>query len=144
MGKIIVRGVVQGVGFRPTVYRVAKEMGLKGYVKNTGSNVEISLDRDEEDFMQHLSEALPPLARIDGYEILPGEMPNEDFRIIQSSSGQRLSPIPPDASICDDCLAELNDKENRRSEFAFINCTNCGARFSVISDVPYDRKNTSM
>jgi hydrogenase maturation protein HypF len=144
MARIIVRGVVQGVGFRPTVYRIAKEMGLRGHVKNTGSDVEICLDAHEKEFMEALANALPPLARIDDYAILPEEVTAVDFQIIQSGKGQRLSPIPPDAATCDDCLKELITSRDRRHAFPFINCTNCGARFSVISDVPYDRANTSM
>lgn len=144
MARIIIRGVVQGVGFRPTVYRVAKNMRLKGHVKNTGSDVEICIDGDAGAFMKALTEALPPLARIDSHDILPEEITANDFQIIQSSQGRRLSPIPPDAAICNDCLAELPDINNHRHSFPFINCTNCGARFSVIADVPYDRGFTSM
>ncbi|KYK26926.1 MAG: hypothetical protein AYK23_00610 [Candidatus Proteinoplasmatales archaeon SG8-5] len=144
MVRIVIRGVVQGVGFRPTVYRVARNMGLKGHVKNTGSDVEICLDGHDKEFMEALTKALPPLARIDGFDVFSEDTDADDFRIIQSGAGQRLSPIPPDAAICDDCLKELVVPGDRRYSFPFINCTNCGARFSVISDVPYDRAKTSM
>ncbi len=144
MPKIIIRGIVQGVGFRPTVYRVANSLGLKGHVLNTGSNVEVVLDGDPEMFIEALEEALPPLARIDDYYVEDSEIPGTDFRIIQSSIGSRNSPLPPDAAICPDCLEELFQTGNNRNNYPFINCTNCGARFSVIYDMPYDRPNTSM
>lgn len=144
MVKILVRGVVQGVGFRPTVFRVAEKLGSRGYVKNAGSNVEICINGNGQKFIEELKKALPRLARIDHYEFCAGEPKNKGFQIITSSDGERTSPIPPDVAVCDQCLEELFDKKNRRHDFPFINCTDCGARFSVISDVPYDRKNTSM
>jgi hydrogenase maturation protein HypF len=144
MVKILVRGVVQGVGFRPTVFRVAGKLGYRGYVKNAGSNVEICIDGDGQQFVEELKKALPTLARIEHYEFRAGKPKNKGFEIITSSDGKRTSPIPPDVAVCDQCLEELFDKKNRRHDFPFINCTDCGARFSVISDVPYDRKNTSM
>lgn len=142
--KIIIRGIVQGVGFRPTVYRVARRLGFKGHVLNTGSHVEVCIDGDVEVFMNALMQALPPLARVDDFEALECPSPENDFIIIPSSAGLRSSPLPPDAAICDDCLAELFEEGNRRFGFPFINCTNCGARFSVIYDMPYDRPKTSM
>ncbi len=142
--RIIIQGIVQGVGFRPTVYRVAKSLGLKGHVLNTGSNVEIVIDGEPGTFMDALKEALPPLARIDDYLVEESPGPTNDFKILQSSTGSRNSPLPPDAAICPDCLAELFQPENLRYQFPFINCTNCGARFSVIFDMPYDRPKTSM
>ncbi len=144
MARIIIRGVVQGVGFRPAVYRLAKEMGLCGHVKNTGSNVEIHIDGDAEVFISALVRALPPLARIDGVMVSDSPAPNTEFEIIPSSTGQRSSPLPPDAAMCDDCLEELSNNTDHRHDFPFINCTNCGARFSVIYDLPYDRPKTSM
>ena len=144
MPKIIIQGTVQGVGFRPTVYRVAKALGLKGHVLNTGSNVEVAINGNPNIFMDALKEALPPLARIDDYSVVDSPEPDNDFQIIQSSTGNRNSPLPPDAAICSDCLEELFQPENPRYQFPFINCTNCGARFSVISDMPYDRPKTSM
>jgi len=142
--RIIIQGIVQGVGFRPTVYRVAKSLGLKGHVLNTGSNVEVVIDGDPEEFMDALKKALPPLARIDDFTVEDCPEPDNKFQIFQSSIGTRNSPLPPDAAICDDCLAELLQPENLRYKFPFINCTNCGARFSVIYDMPYDRPKTSM
>ena len=144
MPKIVIQGIVQGVGFRPTVYRVARKLGLKGHVLNTGSNVEIVINGNPDIFMGALKEALPPLARIDDFTIEDCPIPDNDFKILQSSTGNRNSPLPPDAAICPDCLAELFQPENLRYQFPFINCTNCGARFSVIYDMPYDRPKTSM
>ncbi len=144
MPRIAIRGTVQGVGFRPTVYRVAKGLGLKGHVLNAGSNVEIVIDGNPDIFMNALKEALPPLAKIDDFTIEDCAEPDSEFQIIQSITGSRNSPLPPDSAICGDCLAELFSEGNRRARFPFINCTNCDARFSVISDLPYDRPNTSM
>lgn len=142
--RIIIQGIVQGVGFRPTVYRVAKALGLKGHVLNTGSNVEVVIDGDPDIFMNALKEALPPLAKIDDFTIEDCIEPDSEFQIIKSSTGSRNSPLPPDSAICPDCLEELFQAGNRRKNYPFINCTNCDARFSVISDLPYDRPNTSM
>ncbi len=142
--KIFIQGVVQGVGFRPTVYRIAKRMGLKGYVRNNGSNVEICLDKEHKKFLTVLKNELPVNARIDDIKTEESNDRYDGFTILESSNGFRYSTIPPDTGICDDCLSELFDKKNRRYLYPFTNCTNCGARFSLIKDVPYDRKNTSM
>lgn len=144
--KLYVYGIVQGVGFRPTVYRVAKSMGCNGYVRNNGSNVEIFVDKNHDEFLKLLKKELPPLARIDNIEFSKSDISEkfEDFKIIFSKNGTRESFLPPDTAICNDCLMELFDEEDRRYLYPFINCTNCGARFSLISNVPYDRNNTSM
>ncbi len=142
--KILVYGVVQGVGFRPAVYRLAVEKNLNGYVHNKGSCVEICIDGDPDDFMDDLIKSLPPLARVERYEVFPGEPEWEGFRIIKSEDGVRSSHIPPDVAICDECLREIFSPGKRRYMYPFTNCVNCGARFSVIETVPYDRKNTSM
>ncbi|MDD4307301.1 MAG: carbamoyltransferase HypF [Thermoplasmata archaeon] len=144
MPRIAVKGIVQGVGFRPTVFRLAASMGMKGHVQNTGSDVEIVIDGDADVFIKALKKALPPLARIDSVEAADCPAPKERFQIIKSGTGQRASPLPPDSAICDDCLGELLNPGNRRTGYPFINCTNCDARFSVISDLPYDRPFTSM
>ena len=102
MPRIVVRGIVQGVGFRPTVYRVARVMGLKGHVLNTGSNVEVVIDGNPDLFMNALKEALPPLAKLDGFTIEDCAEPDYEFQIIQSSTGSRNSPLPPDSAICPD------------------------------------------
>ena len=145
--KIFVRGVVQGVGFRPTVYRVANALNLRGYVLNKGSNVEICIDGDPEVFLKRLKRELPKLARIE--EVVVEEAPavefdSGDFKILHSEDGVRTSLIPVDTAVCDDCIKELFDRSNRRYLYPFINCTACGARFSLIEDLPYDRERTAM
>ena len=149
--KILVSGTVQGVGFRPTVYRVAKALGLRGYVLNKGSNVEIGLvdstgnGDSVTDFLDLLSEKLPPLAAIDKIEVNDEPVKGyDDFTILTSSEGRKTSVTPVDTAICDECVRELFDPANRRYLYPFINCTSCGARFSVIKNVPYDRITTSM
>ncbi|MCJ2564282.1 MAG: carbamoyltransferase HypF [Candidatus Thermoplasmatota archaeon] len=144
--KFYLYGVVQGVGFRPTVYRVATSLGLKGYVRNNGSNVEVCLNRDEDEFLNVLKAELPPLARIDNIEKDSGSCEDvfETFEIVNSVAGSKEASIPPDIALCDDCIGEIFSTKDRRFGFPFTNCTNCGARFSVIRDFPYDRKNTSM
>jgi hydrogenase maturation protein HypF len=144
--KIVFYGLVQGVGFRPAVYRVAKSLDLKGYIRNNGSNVEVVVDKDHEKFVEKLKEELPPLARITSteYHDLPLEKQYDDFSIVLSEDGERSSVIPSDTAICDDCISELFDENDRRYLYPFINCTDCGARFSAIANVPYDRQYTSM
>jgi hydrogenase maturation protein HypF len=145
--KIVVKGTVQGVGFRPTVYRVATSLGLKGYVLNKGSNVEIGIqgNGDKEGFLNSLMKNLPPLAAIDEIEVNDDPISGyADFEIITSSEGEKTSVTPVDTAICEECTRELFDEDNRRCLYPFINCTSCGARFSVIMNVPYDRANTSM
>ncbi|MDI6917364.1 MAG: carbamoyltransferase HypF [Thermoplasmatales archaeon] len=142
--KIFIRGVVQGVGFRPAVYRIVKRMGLKGYVRNNGSNVEMGLDRDYKKFLTALRMELPPLARIDDVIIEKTSEKYEHFIILKSRNGVKHSTLPADTGICNDCLKELFDRRNKRYLYPFTNCTNCGARFSLIKDMPYDRRNTSM
>ena len=145
--KIFIRGTVQGVGFRPTVYGVAKSLGLSGYVLNKGSNVEIGIKEDEkaEEFLNSLTKVLPPLASIDEIEVKDEPISRyEDFKIMNSSEGLKTSVTPVDTAICEECVRELFDAGNRRYLYPFINCTSCGARFSVIENVPYDRSNTSM
>lgn len=143
--KLTVYGIVQGVGFRPTVYRVAKEMGLKGFVLNNGSNAEIHVNRDPGKFLARLRKELPALARIDRVEIDESSAEDlGDFRIIESHDGERVSLIPTDTAICDRCARDFNDRRNRRYLYPFTNCTECGARFTVIIDLPFDRARTSM
>ncbi len=147
-------GIVQGVGFRPFVYRIASELGYSGYVRNNGSNVEIVLDGDHKKFLDEFWAQLPPLAQVDHIEKDDGTttkelmtkngIENGEFKILMSTEGVRQSAIPPDTALCDDCKNELFNPEDRRYLYPFINCTNCGARFSVISNMPYDREKTSM
>ena len=142
--KIIFKGVVQGVGFRPTIYRIAKKLDLKGYVLNKGSEVEVVIDKSKKEFIKEVKKNLPSVAKITGITILKDNNRFNDFKILHSKKGEKKSIIPIDISICDDCLKELFDKKNNRFLFPFTNCTVCGARFSVIKDVPYDRERTSM
>jgi len=113
-------------------------------VRNNGSNVEVVIDTDPDEFVEKLRASLSPLARIDDvrYEEYAGEL--GEFRILKSSSGERDSPIPADTATCQDCLKEMFDPADRRYLFPFTNCTNCGARYTVIQDVPYDREKTTM
>jgi hydrogenase maturation protein HypF len=139
-------GVVQGVGFRPTVFRVASSMGINGYVKNKGSYVEVCLDRDEEAFISKLKEELPILGRIDRVELIDSDCHEQfdDFVILSSEEGRRDPSIPPDVATCDSCRGEIFNPDDRRYMYPFTNCTDCGARYSLIEDFPYDRKHTSM
>lgn len=150
--KIKVTGIVQGVGFRPFIYRIAVKNGLKGYVRNKGdAGVEILLEGKEgniREFLKDLKEKKPPLAQI--YEIitqsLKGENIHEAFTIFKSSKEAKLSGsvIPPDIAICDKCLKELRKPTDPRYEYFFITCTNCGPRYTIIKQLPYDRENTTM
>lgn len=143
-------GVVQGVGFRPTVFRVAQSLGLRGYVKNAGRYVEVSIDRGHEKFIAALRAALPPLARIDRVEIDKSDRSaarRSVFSIMHSSAagGAGHGPaIPSDTALCPDCMKDILSRANRRHMYAFTNCTDCGARYSVIRATPFDRRNTSM
>jgi len=143
--KLILKGTVQGVGFRPTVYRVANELGLKGYVKNKGSEVEVVIDREAKKFLKRLNEELPLLAEINEIEKFDHDVSRENFQIVESSTGERTSStIPVDTALCDDCIEEMKDPRDRRKDYAFTNCTNCGARYSAIYSLPYDRDKTTM
>lgn len=141
--KIFIQGIVQGVGFRPYIYRKAKENNLIGSVKNTGSGVEIIVN--DKYFIKKLTN-LPPLAKITDYSIEEHESEEKisDFSILKSSVSEGETELPADIFMCDDCLKELKDRKNRRNNYYFITCTNCGPRFSMIKDYPYDRPLTSM
>ena len=145
---IRVAGIVQGVGFRPTVYRLACERGLLGAVRNDGGGVFIVVAgaaRDIDDFVHALQREAPPLARIDRIERAACSLPEgEGFRIERSRSDRVRTELSPDAATCAACLAELCDPRNRRWHHAFANCTHCGPRFSIVSALPYDRARTSM
>jgi hydrogenase maturation protein HypF len=147
--KIWVSGIVQGVGFRPFVYTQATRHKLTGWVRNTSAGVEIEINGnpdDVESFLSKLRNNPPPLARIDSLQSQKVE-PNHytAFEILESQPelGSYL-PVSPDTSICPDCLTELFDPANRRYRYPFINCTNCGPRFTIIQDIPYDRPKTTM
>ena len=147
---IHIRGIVQGVGFRPFIHRLVKEYGLVGTIKNTSSGVELELEGERDvlaRFVAQLPDRAPLLAVIEEIE---ADYTTElrgftDFRILDSKTeARRDTLISPDIGICADCLQELNDPRDRRYRYPFINCTNCGPRFTIIRDVPYDRAKTSM
>ena len=143
--KYIVTGLVQGIGFRPAVKRIADELGIKGTVKNSGGAAEITASgkRLAEFFMKIKN---IPYAEVDNIEAVPA--PDEEcdgFRIINSDSEAECIPvIPADIATCDGCLAEFDDPANRRFRHPFISCTACGPRYSIIDKIPYDRSNTVM
>ncbi len=147
---ITVHGIVQGVGFRPFVYRLAHRLHLAGTVANNGDGVHIRICGPA-DAVEHFITALhtetPPVARIVHVAVASAEPEAVDsgFHILPSAQGVRPSTqIAPDIAVCDDCLAEIVDPHNRRFGYPFTNCTNCGPRFSIVERIPYDRPNTSM
>jgi hydrogenase maturation protein HypF len=147
--KIQVKGIVQGVGFRPFVYGLAKTYSLTGWVRNSSSGVDIVLNgsvNDLDSFVDELKHHPPTLAKIDQLEVQEiGTDGFTDFVILPSLAEEgEFVPISPDMSICPDCQRELFDPNNRRFRYPFINCTNCGPRFSIIKDIPYDRPKTTM
>lgn len=145
---VAVSGIVQGVGFRPFVWRLAGRLHLAGTVLNTARGVEIEIEGDGADcdaFLAALTNEAPPAARVgrvDAREIPPKN--EAGFRILASAPGERDTLISPDLGVCADCAREVLDPADRRHGYPFTNCTNCGPRFSIVRDVPYDRKNTTM
>lgn len=150
VGKHIhITGVVQGVGFRPFVYGLAVRYNLLGEVGNTSSGVDISVEGvpgQIDSFIQSLTIEAPPLARIDSIEVTAAQANGfTAFSIVDSIlQAGAFQPIPPDVALCADCRRELFDPNNRRYLYPFINCTNCGPRFTIIKDIPYDRPLTTM
>ena len=147
--QIEVAGIVQGVGFRPYVYRLAMERKLAGHISNTASGVAIEVEGPEEavaGFVTQLPESAPPLAKITGLSVREAVCNGErEFRILASQRGDAVRTlISPDVATCPDCLRELLDPADRRYGYPFINCTNCGPRFTIERDIPYDRPYTSM
>ncbi len=145
-----IHGIVQGVGFRPFIHRLVRENDLNGFIKNTSSGVELELEGEPEAirrFIAEVPERMPKLAVIEGMETEYG-LPCVGFQGFEirgsKTEALRNTLISPDISICDDCLRELFSPEDRRYRYPFINCTNCGPRFTIIKDVPYDRDKTSM
>ncbi|HYL56076.1 MAG TPA: carbamoyltransferase HypF [Gemmatimonadales bacterium] len=147
--RVYVTGVVQGVGFRPFVHRLAMRYGLAGWVLNSAGGVQIRLEGPQEDitaFVRALRSDAPPLARIEQLASDPC-VPSglETFTILESrDEPERRQPVSPDVALCGACEAELFDPGNRRYRYAFITCTDCGPRFTVIDAMPYDRERTSM
>lgn len=149
--KIIVSGIVQGVGFRPLTFRIAKNHNINGTVQNIGGMVEIITQSKKEDFEKFLNELKK--ADCEGCEIINIEIKElskaeqkqyEDFEIIESSSNQEISIIPPDLATCDVCKNELYTEDDRRYQNPFISCMSCGPRYTIIHSIPYDRDNTTM
>ena len=155
--RIALHGAVQGVGFRPTIYRLAQTMRLSGWVRNTDAGLEIEVEGEPEEvrtFMLRLREATPAAAVIateqifsvvpcggHGFEILPSMSPiNNGF----PDGGPRLASILPDLATCSECLAEMLDPGDRRFRYPFTNCTQCGPRYSIVLNIPYDRSTTTM
>jgi hydrogenase maturation protein HypF len=147
--RILIKGIVQGVGFRPTVYNYALASNLTGWVRNTSSGVEIQVTGSPEsvsDFLIKLQSNPPPLAKIDSFfvEEIP-QLQDDDFNILLSEPEEGdFLPVSADLNICPDCVRELFDPADRRFRYPFINCTNCGPRFTIIQDIPYDRAKTTM
>jgi hydrogenase maturation protein HypF len=147
---IEVSGIVQGVGFRPFVYRLARSGRLTGKIRNTSAGVSIEIQgmpQAVSDFVQRLSAEAPPLAYITDVSVRETPCSNETEFRIESSRGpaaEMETLIAPDVAVCADCLRELLDPSDRRCGYPFINCTNCGPRFSIVRDIPYDRALTSM
>ena len=146
---IEVSGIVQGVGFRPFIYKLANELGLNGFVRNRTSDVLIELEGDTpslDRFLAELTNRPPPLARIDGVKWIPGSPRGDRHFRIEPSEVDRSNSIfiAPDIATCDDCLRELFDPTDRRHRYPFLNCTNCGPRLTIIQGAPYDRERTTM
>ena len=144
-----ITGIVQGVGFRPFIYGLAARNGLTGWVRNTSAGVDIEVDGTPaalDAFVLSLKNELPPLARIDSLDVsVGGPRGFASFEIVASEAvAGAFQPISPDVCICPDCLGELFDPHDRRYRYPFINCTNCGPRFTIITDIPYDRPKTTM
>lgn len=147
--RVDVRGVVQGIGFRPFVYRLAKEMGLAGTVSNSPHGVVVDIEGGPsalKRFLARLHSEKPPLSRIDRMDVIELEPIHlRGFAIAPSeTAGERTALVMPDIAVCADCLREMRDPADRRHRYPFINCAHCGPRFSILESLPYDRPNTTM
>ncbi len=146
---ISVKGVVQGVGFRPFIYQLATKYNLRGWVCNTSEDVKIEVEgeaKDIERFLLGLQEQAPPLSHIEDITVTQGLPTNyEKFEIRHSIAEEgKYQLVSPDIATCLECLQEIFDRGDRRYRYPFTNCTNCGPRFTIIADIPYDRPNTTM
>jgi hydrogenase maturation protein HypF len=147
--RVRVEGIVQGVGFRPFVYRLATDLGLAGFVLNDADGVLVEVEGTPtgiDSFVRRLEREAPPLSKITRVDSAVIQYLNESAFMIRPSRSDEepLTLIPPDVAVCDDCLRELFDPRDRRYRYPFINCTNCGPRFTIVEGIPYDRPNTSM
>lgn len=144
----LIEGIVQGVGFRPFVHRQAARLGLSGWARNTAAGLELELEGPKaalDDFQNILRTAPPPLAVIEKVQVQPVPPTGErGFSILPSREGAAATLVSPDLAPCPACLAEMNDPQGRRYRYPFINCTDCGPRFSIIRRLPYDRPATTM
>ncbi|HSH13596.1 MAG TPA: acylphosphatase, partial [Desulfurivibrionaceae bacterium] len=146
--RIEIGGVVQGVGFRPFVYNLARRYGLTGFVSNTSRGVEIEVEGEAarlDAFFSDLPRQAPPQAEIVSLSSVSIPPTGEtSFRIeLSRSAGRAATLIAPDLALCADCLKELFDPDDRRYRYPFINCTNCGPRYSIVTGIPYDRPATA-
>ena len=147
--RLVIRGAVQGVGFRPYVYRLAGELKLRGYVTNTAQGVVIDIEQEQQvldQFLARLPRELPPRAFIQSCEVSHLDpLGQKSFEIRTSTDGgSKTAYVLPDIATCPDCLQDIFDSTNRRYLYPFTNCTNCGPRFTIIDSLPYDRANTTM
>jgi hydrogenase maturation protein HypF len=147
--RVRVTGVVQGVGFRPFVHRLAHELGLTGLVGNDSTGVFVEVEGPHDavgTFADRLVDERPPLAQIESVHVDPvAPIGSTSFEIVESAHVEGgVTLVPPDVAVCGDCLADVADASNRRYRYPFTNCTNCGPRFTIIRDLPYDRPNTTM
>ncbi len=147
--KIVVFGVVQGVGFRPFIYRLAGKFCYNGWVQNIGFGVGIHLEsekkKDFKDFFKAFDDEKPPLSQIEEITFQSAPFQNfKDFTIKKSKEGKSFVFISPDISICKNCHKEMMTPTDRRFHYPFINCTDCGPRYTIVQSLPYDRKQTTM
>ena len=146
--EIRVRGRVQGVGFRPAIYRMARKHGLAGEVLNDPEGVLLRIGGERSvvaAFLGGLKRELPPLAQVEAIETRDycGVLPR-DFRIGESAGGEARTQVAPDAAVCAACAAELRDRTDRHYRYPFTSCTHCGPRLSIVTAIPYDRATTTM
>ena len=146
--RIVIRGAVQGVGFRPFIYRLATAAGLSGWVSNSAEGVFIEVEGGHDvlrEFLQRIESEKPAIAHICSLEaVYLDPVGFSQFEIRESGGGEKAALILPDIATCPDCLREMNDPADRRFRYPFTNCTNCGPRFTIIEELPYDRRRTSM
>ena len=147
--QIRVRGIVQGVGFRPFVYNLARDLGLTGYVFNSSAGVTVEIEGADEGiqkFLDTLRHRPPPLALIAEISVVELEPLGDDDFVIQGSHAEagEFVLVSPDMATCDECWRDFGDRKNRRFGYPFTNCTNCGPRYTIIQDIPYDRPMTTM
>lgn len=145
--RLTLTGAVQGTGFRPFVHRLAGELGLSGWVRNTAAGVVIEVEgASAEEFRLRLCAECPPaawIAQLEATQLPPARL--SGFKILESEDeDQPVAAILPDLATCPECLAEIRDPDARRFRYPFTNCTRCGPRFTIVESIPYDRPHTTM